>query len=357
MTQRYAYETFSEFGRTDLGLQVLLQRQFPSVANWINQGAPAHPEIGATTLWETWGSNATGPCSMCPDSFNHIMWGTFGAWLYSDVAGLGHAAGGNARRGWKSLFLKPAAFAHADVTYASASVDTPIGLASISWYQEPQNLPVWYGKASQGTPSVSALTLVCRSTSSTNAQRAAFTGVTFAAFGSPTGDSPGAYNRSVTCDHPNATVVVAALCVGRSTCTIPLGTTAFGSDSKVGAGSDWCPKPLGPLTLAVAMDHNGCDATVVLTTTGSVPAGGRATFALPIGAHASSESVSVIEGSNATVVFEGGTFVVGAATGIAAARMNQEDRHVYIETGSGTYNFSVLAQGMTERIPELLDAL
>ena len=105
------------------------------------------------------------------------------------------------------------------------------------------------------------------------------------------------------------------------------------------------------------MDHNGCDATVVLTTTGSVPAGGRATFALPIGAHASSESVSVIEGSNATVVFEGGTFVVGAATGIAAARMNQEDRHVYIETGSGTYNFSVLAQGMTERIPELLDAL
>ena len=57
------------------------------------------------------------------------------------------------------------------------------------------------------------------------------------------------------------------------------------------------------------------------------------------------------------VLFEGGTFVVGSATGIAAARMNQEDRHVYIETGSGTYNFSVLAQGMTERIPELLDAL
>lgn len=61
VTQRYMYETLSEFGRTDVGLQLLLQSDFPSVGRWVDQGAtmPGGPtEYGATTLWETFGNNA-----------------------------------------------------------------------------------------------------------------------------------------------------------------------------------------------------------------------------------------------------------------------------------------------------------
>lgn len=327
---------YQEFGRTDIGLQVLLQQDFPSIANWINQGSPEQ-RIGATTLWETWGNNATGPCTGCPDSYNHIMWGTYGAWLYSDVAGLGRVSGPT--RGWKNLILKPAAFVHPEVTFASASVDTPIGLASVYWHSEPK-VSNWYGKASQGTPDVSGVTLVCRSVEDHHSAR--FTGVSFAAFGSPTGDTPTTFKRTDSCDHPNATAVVSLYCIGKHSCTIPLSTDTFGKDSTIGTGSKWCPKPLGPLTLAVAMEHNGCDAQVLLTTKGTVPVGGRATFVLPIGPRANTSSVAVTEGPSDTTVFTHGRFIAGAASGIANASIDNGDGHVHIETGSGTYFFSVL---------------
>ena len=62
------------------------------------------------------------------------MSGGFGSWLFTGVAGLARAPGS---RGWQALLFRPAAFVHAAVTSASASVATPIGLAAISWLQAP----------------------------------------------------------------------------------------------------------------------------------------------------------------------------------------------------------------------------
>ena len=86
----------------------------------------------------------------------------------------------------------------------------------------------------------------------------------------------------------------------------------------------------------------------MLTAKGSVPVGGRASFVLPVGPHTNGGTVAVTEGAAGAVVFEGGKFVPGAAAGIAAASMNEEDRHLYIETGSGAYDFSVLAQASSQ---------
>jgi alpha-L-rhamnosidase len=340
VTQRYAYETFSKFGRTDKGLQVLLQTDFPSIGRWINQGA--------TTLWETWGNNATAPCTGCPDSYNHIMFGTYGAWLYPDIAGLGRGANSLS---WKDLVLKPGAFQHPDVTFAAASIDSPIGLASIEWIQEP-DYPTWFGLEPQhfgygGVPTEKSLTLTCRTT---NSGRSTFKGVTFASFGAPGGNAtdPSSFNRSTGCDHPNSTAVVTALCVGKSVCTIPLDPQTFG-DPKVGPDSSWCPKPppgfKGP-QLAVAMSKDSCDGTVVLTVKGSIPVGGRALFVLPIGA-ATADAVAVLS-DNSSVVFQGGKYVAGVA-GVGGAAISADGAHVDVITSSGNYEFTVLNQGAVSK--------
>lgn len=279
------------------------------------------------------------------------MWGTFGAWLFSDVAGLGRPGGA---RGWKDLVLKPAAFTHPDVTFASASVDTPIGLASVQWVQEPP-VPGWFGTAAQPSMGPSpAVNLVCRSTKGPST----FKGVRFASFGTPSWTSPtdlASYNRSASCDHPNSTHTVLALCEGQRACTIPLDARAFG-DTKVGSGSSWCPRPTGPLALAVIMSEDSCDATVVLSVKGTVPVSGRASFVLPIGTATSRAAgdIAVTEGStNSTFVFEGGNFVAGAALGVTAAAMDSDGAHTRVQTGSGSYEFSVVvARSRSGRVIE-----
>ena len=82
---------------------------------------------GATTLYEaldltpTYGQN----------SRNHQLFGVTGGWYFSALAGLGRAPGS---RSWTRLAIAPPDGAVlANLTWAAASIDTPMGLASSSW--------------------------------------------------------------------------------------------------------------------------------------------------------------------------------------------------------------------------------
>ena len=68
---KYILRTLSENGRTDLALQLMLQKTKPAMSDWI--------ERGAGTLWEDWGEGS---------SRNHIMFGDFSAWFYQSLAGI-----------------------------------------------------------------------------------------------------------------------------------------------------------------------------------------------------------------------------------------------------------------------------
>ena len=125
---KYAFDVLTAHGATHQALAILLNKQYPSVLNWMDQAVPA------TTLWENWQSTSTAPAG----SYNHIMYGGFGAWLYRGVGGLDRAPGS---RGWSNLRIAPPSPRDTDgfLTTATAEVDTPIGIASVSWNSAPAN--------------------------------------------------------------------------------------------------------------------------------------------------------------------------------------------------------------------------
>lgn len=73
----YALPTLSELGYHDLAFRVASARDYPSLGYMI--------ERGATTVWERWDSDATGPAM---NSRNHFCFGTIAQWFYEYVAGI-----------------------------------------------------------------------------------------------------------------------------------------------------------------------------------------------------------------------------------------------------------------------------
>ena len=78
----YILHVLSDFGRGDLAYSLLMRESYPSWLYAVNHGA--------TTMWEHWdGVKPDG--SFWDDnmnSFNHVIFGTVGDWLYGDVAGI-----------------------------------------------------------------------------------------------------------------------------------------------------------------------------------------------------------------------------------------------------------------------------
>ena len=124
--QKLAYPVLSAGGRMDLALDLLLARGMPSVAYWMDSGVQTTP---ATTLWERWQSTAT---ELRGWSFNHIMMGGFGSWLYTDVAGLGRVPGSTS---WSELNVAPPQVLppRLNLTAAAATLDTALGPVEVSW--------------------------------------------------------------------------------------------------------------------------------------------------------------------------------------------------------------------------------
>jgi alpha-L-rhamnosidase len=78
---KYMLEVLSQEGRTDAGVQMLQQRDYPSFGYMIhNEYEPA------TTIWELWDAPKEGPGM---NSRNHVMFGgPVGGWLYKYLGGI-----------------------------------------------------------------------------------------------------------------------------------------------------------------------------------------------------------------------------------------------------------------------------
>ena len=128
---KYILRTLSENGRTDLALQLMLQRTKPAMFDWINRGAG--------TLWEDWGEGS---------SRNHIMFGDFSAWFFQSLAGIKLADAPDAvvasveptSLAFKRFVVEPKSRRvetttpdGETLTHAQAKLDSPFGQIESSW--------------------------------------------------------------------------------------------------------------------------------------------------------------------------------------------------------------------------------
>jgi alpha-L-rhamnosidase len=129
----------AQTGHFNEAYSMLLRRDHPS---WLYQ-----VDMGATTVWERWdairpdGSIHPGVMSTPPGmneeeegpqghmlSFNHYAYGAVIDWVYRHLAGL---APDRSRPGYRHIIFAPMPVAGMD--WAKASINTPLGPASISW--------------------------------------------------------------------------------------------------------------------------------------------------------------------------------------------------------------------------------
>ena len=311
-------------GRVDVALQVA---QTPTQPGWVYMVLQ-----GATTLWETWTGSRYTPVA----SWNHIMFGSQSAWYYEHLAGLQLAPGS---RGWQRLLLKPAVWAGAatpprsicaNLSFASASIDTIRGRAAAAWQ---------CGGVSRDSGTC-ADNIAERSTAHISCDTGTISAVAFASFGLPTGTcTAGAHHISPSCHTNGSKAVVEKVCLGKASCDVHVSTGAFHGDP--------CPNEAKHLSVAVTCSGaptRPSKAALQLTYTVTIPPGSTASVVLPtFGAAADASSLFMTEG--AAALWKGGTFVGGGVPGVVSAAAGEDagGPHVRFEVGSGQYIFRVFA--------------
>ncbi|GHT25576.1 hypothetical protein FACS18942_00910 [Planctomycetales bacterium] len=154
------FHTLSRYGRTDLAMKILNQKDKPSYGAWFEQGA--------TTLWEDWGDGA---------SRNHIMFGDISTWFYQTLGGIRDLPAvpdgtfdddeywdiedimGNLMFGFKNININPEYPAGLD--WVKAEHDSPYGLIKVDWkrngtkitlnFSVPVNTQALYGTQTLGS--------------------------------------------------------------------------------------------------------------------------------------------------------------------------------------------------------------
>ena len=243
------------------------------------------------------------------------MYGGFGSWLYSGVAGLARAWDS---RGWERILVAPAAGAHPNVTSASASVDTPGGFASVDWTQKSSG-----GGGCDVAPENSNAVLTCIAA---GGKSGLFSGVAFASFGTPSGACPGPFAKG-SCDAPASADVVSKACVGQSSCSVPVTNAAFGGDP--------CVNTLKHLAVLMQGD---C-AEVKFSVVTQIPLGSVSDVVVStMGAGAA--AATVYEGNS--TVWAAGAYVPGTP-GVTGAEASPDGKDVVVHTQSGRYAFKILS--------------
>lgn len=112
----------SEHGYPEEAYKLLLNERYPS---WLYE-----VKRGATTVWERWDGQKPDSTFEDPsmNSFNHYAYGAVGNWMYRVVAGLN---GDPAQPGYKHIIVRPQP--GGGLTYATASLATPYGVAASGW--------------------------------------------------------------------------------------------------------------------------------------------------------------------------------------------------------------------------------
>ena len=120
--QKYIGRALTATGNADTAISMMLQTTYPSFGWQFN-----HPDEPSTTLWELWNGPNRGPGM---NSRAHVMMGSVGAWLYTDVAGIAQAPG---TAGYSNLLLWPRATTHGNLTQASGSYNSIRGIVAVDW--------------------------------------------------------------------------------------------------------------------------------------------------------------------------------------------------------------------------------
>jgi alpha-L-rhamnosidase len=119
----YICNVLTDYGRSDVAYELLLQKTCPS---WI------YPiSMGATTIWERWDSIRPG--GKIPNngmnSFNHYSYGAIGDWLYRSAVGIRETS-----PGYKTIAIRP--HTGGDFSNMSAATQTPYGRVAAAWTAE-----------------------------------------------------------------------------------------------------------------------------------------------------------------------------------------------------------------------------
>lgn len=112
------FDVLCDIGMEDAAYEALTKTDFPSVGNWMEQGAK--------TFWEKWDGK---------DSRNHPMFGSVLVWLYRRVAGVRTDA---QAPGYRHIIFQPTVVG--DLSWASYSTETPLGQVAAKWTLEPSGL-------------------------------------------------------------------------------------------------------------------------------------------------------------------------------------------------------------------------
>ena len=291
-----------------LAVDTLLRTAYPSFGYTFN-----NDNEPATTLWELPDGDSEGPGM---NSRNHHMFSSVGTYLFEGLGGLAQRTYGPgslaaSATGFAHPVIHPRVTAHAALPFATTAYDSIVGPYAVSWANNSA-LQCVAGAAEGTTP-------VFKCPGST-----VIAAVQFASFGTPAG-ACGAFTTGA-CNAANSTAVVSALCVGKSTCAIPVGDTEFGDPCfntvKVFSGQVLC---------------SGASLAVAVT----VPANGRATVRLPFNAAGGgAANVTVTEtGTGAALpVFVAGAYTPGVP-GVYGAALSAATSTIDVEVGSGAFAF------------------
>lgn len=253
------------------------------------------------------------------------MFGGSGSWYYSTLAGLNRV---EHSRSWQNIIMAPPRgqalldVVAQNLTYASASIDSPMGLVAISWNLVTS--PGSDGSVCGEVPEHSILTLKCPSLDGKGT--ATFSSVDFASFGAPLGTCANGFTINSTCNAPTSVDVVQNLCVGKSSCSIMANVTEFG-------GQDPCYDVLKKL----AVQLKGNCAVSLYTMVVTIPVGSTASVQIPTLEDASVVTIQ----ENDVTIWTNNAFVPGVA-GITSGVAAPGNTGVNFQVGSGSYSFVVL---------------
>jgi hypothetical protein len=254
------------------------------------------------------------PSATLQNSRNHHMFSSVGTYLFEGLGGLAQRTYGPgslaaSATGFAHPVIHPRVTGHAALPFATTTYGSIVGPYAVSWANNSARQCV----AGAGESTTPAFT--CPGAT-------VIAAVQFASYGTPTG-ACGAFAVG-SCNAANSTAIVQALCVGKQTCTIPVGDAEFGDPCfdtvKVFSGQVVC---------------SGASLTLAVT----VPANARATVRLPYNA-AGGPNVTVTEtGTGAALpVFVAGAYTPGAP-GVYGAALSAATATVDVEVGSGTFAF------------------
>ena len=258
------------------------------------------------------------------NSRNHHMFASVGGYLFEDLAGIGQTRTyqGNydptspEAVGFRHAVIFPRVLDNANLSAGAGVYDSMAGRYSVSW-----DLGGDQANCVADAPENSVAQLGCPG--------GVVTGVVFASFGTPTGTCAGGFSKG-SCDDANTTSKVAALCMGKAACSIPVTTDFFGEP---------CFNVLKHLSVALNCSSPGA-AIPPLELKVNVPTNGRATVRLPFPAYVSPSQVTITESH--VVVWDKGTFV--PSLGITAIAPGVFDlpnglATLDVEVLSGEYDF------------------